>query len=142
MIPDKVKLFFVDIDHVIITFFTMFFLSEPALMYMLPIAYWFIPVSTLASKFVLVWLLPDKAGKFLHFIMLVAISIIGYVALMYVAPSTLWFSMTMIISMVILLTLQFTGTTPDAEDRIRTRIEHKEELLQQCNDIELENKDI
>ncbi len=111
-------------------------------MYMLPIAYWFIPVSTLASKFVLVWLLPDKAGKFLHFIMLVAISIIGYVALMYVAPSTLWFSMTMIISMVILLTLQFTGTTPDAEDRIRTRIEHKEELLQQCNDIELENKDI
>lgn len=139
MIPDSVKLFFLDVDHVVITFFTMFFLAEPVMLYMFPLVLCWIPVATIVSKFGLMWLMPEKAGRFPHFIMLLLISLIGYAVLLYAAHSTLWFSMTMMISMTIILILQFAGVTPDAEDRVRTRMEQKEELWQECYDIEHED---
>ena len=141
MISDRTKLFFLDIDHVIIVFFTMFFLAEPAMMWMLPMAYWFIPVAALVLKFGLIWIIPGKAGRFVHFITLMFIALTGYVALLYVAPSTLWFSVFMMVSMSIILTLQFSGITPDAEERILVRMDQKIKLWQKCLDIEIEKKD-
>lgn len=119
----------------------MFFLAEPVMLYMFPLVLCWIPVATIVSKFGLVFLMPEKVGRFLHFIMLLFISLIGYAVLLYAARDTLWFSMTMMISMTIILMLQFTGITPDAEDRIRERMEDKELLWQECYDIEHEDKD-
>jgi hypothetical protein len=65
----------------------------------------------------------------------------GYAALLYVAPSTLWFSVIMMSSMSIILTLQFSGITPAAEERVLTRIDQRRILWQECQDVEIEKKD-
>lgn len=141
MISDRTKLFFLDVNHVIIVFFTLFFLAEPVMLWMLPMAYWFIPVASLVVKFGLVWFVPDKAGRFVHFITLMFAALSGYAALLYVAPSTLWFSVFMMVSMSLILTLQFSGVTPDAENRILVRMDQKIKLWQECLDVEIEKKD-
>jgi len=141
MISDSTKLFFLDVDHVIIVFFTMFFLAEPAMLWILPVAYWFIPVASFVLKFGLIWLIPGKAGRFVHFITLMFTALSGYAILTYVTPSTLWYSAFMTISMSIILILQFSGITPDAEERIRTRIDQQIILWTECGIIEKEKKD-
>lgn len=141
MIPDSVKLFFLDVDHVIVAFFAAFFLSEVAMLYMFPWEYYWIPIATIVVKFGLIWCMPEKAGRWLHFIMLTSIAIVGYGVLLYMAPTSLWFSAAMVFFMLIILIGQFSGITPDAEDRVRTRTEQKEQLWYKCRDIEYENKD-
>jgi len=142
MISDKVKLFFLDVDHVLMAFFILFFAGEAGMLYALPYTDWWIPIVSIMSRVGITWSVPEIGDhRFFYFMYMIFVSYIGYGILLFMAPEMLWFVAVATVSILAILVLQFTGAVPDAEDRVRQRMTDKQTLWFVCQDVESEKKD-
>lgn len=144
MIPDSVKQYLTDPDHILAVVLLLFFVPEMVMLYELPYTSYWIPLISVISRFALPSIIPDSIdtdNKFFHFSFLMIITSIGYGILYFVAIDSLRIGIISFILITIILISQFSGWAPNVYNKATVNIQHKIILWRGCIEIEAEKKD-
>ncbi len=124
-------------DLILTVVLFLFFLPEMAMMYELPLIYYWIPLVSVLVRLGIPSLVPESIHSTLfHFLVLMADVFLGYGTLFFVAMYNFWVWIWPLVFLSILLIIQFTGLLPDYRNRVVERMDRRFKIWRECTFIE------